>query len=211
MEGVIYGIYHPKVRELRYIGKTVQSISVRLARHIRGAKQNGTMLQRWLNQLSSSPMIFIIEENPDNLEEAEKFWIAKARADGVRLLNGTEGGNGGALVGEALEKMKASKTGKPRSEATKKKISENSWMRTPEGKALRSKISQATWDNYTPEDRAARVAKILPHLRAIERVGKKCESGCSCNRHKVPKCVSSCKCGRHQSHGSKRKSKSSED
>lgn len=204
---MIYGLRDPRTDELRYIGKTERDPGERLDQHIRGAKQRKTLCHRWIMSLPHYPRICILEDEPKDLEQAEKDWIARCRAAGVRLTNGTDGGTGGAMVGEALEKMRKSKTGQPRSAQTRKLISQNSWMKTPEGRAHRSMVSKAAWARRSTEDR-----RIIALKSGAARKGqrntwsKKCEAGCQCKRHVVRLCAPDCTCLRHLNPGSTRES-----
>lgn len=196
--GVIYGILHPRDKNLRYIGKTTaQPPAKRLYTHLKSAHEKKTQFQKWLCALSEPPEFIILESNPLNLDMSERAWIAAAKQLKIGILNGTEGGTGGALVGESLEKMKRSRKGQKHTEETKKKISEHHWLKTNEGKLWKSKNAKKMWSNKSKEQKQ----KIFDALNKVrftrEYALQKCANGCKCLRHVSRKCLNDCKCKRH--------------
>lgn len=94
----IYGLIDPRNNELKYVGKTVKSLSVRLSAHISESKRDGkSKRDRWVNKLSSlklRPEIFVIETvESDSWKDAEKFWISYFKSLGCDLVNFLEGGD----------------------------------------------------------------------------------------------------------------------
>jgi len=92
----IYGLFDPKTGELRYIGKSNNSIK-RLASHLRDAKRRKTPLYCWINKLLLSgrePVCKVfISVKEDVWRSAEIFAINTARSEGIRLLNVADGGD----------------------------------------------------------------------------------------------------------------------
>lgn len=92
----IYTLKHPDTLEVRYVGKTVRSLSRRLGNHIDNAKRSkhNKHLSNWiLNILSNGkrPIIELIEEVDNSVwQEREKYWITQY----PNLINLTEGGDG---------------------------------------------------------------------------------------------------------------------
>ena len=92
----IYTLKHPDTLEVRYVGKTVRSLSRRLGNHIANAKGNkhNKHLSNWiLNILSNGkrPIIELIEEVDNSVwQERERYWITQY----PNLINLTEGGDG---------------------------------------------------------------------------------------------------------------------
>nr|DAH00668.1 MAG TPA: intron associated endonuclease [Crassvirales sp.] len=92
----IYVLKHPDTLEVRYVGKTVRSLSRRLGNHIANAKGNkhNKHLSNWILKILSTgkrPIIELIEEcDSDNWEDREKYWISHY----TNLINLTEGGDG---------------------------------------------------------------------------------------------------------------------
>ena len=109
-----------------YIGKTTKSITDRLCGHIKYRKSPklvAAMDRHGLNH-------FTIEQidSASTLEELnakEIYWIKKLDAlnKGYNL---TAGGDGGAMTGEALEKIRVSAKNRKYSQSTRKKMSVNS-------------------------------------------------------------------------------------
>ncbi len=99
MSIVIYGLYDPRNDELRYIGKTSASLEGRLWQHINDAKRGRkTYKSDWIKlllQFDMEPYIKVLGETTEEAwQEDEKAWIAKTKAEGVKLTNLTEGGDG---------------------------------------------------------------------------------------------------------------------
>jgi hypothetical protein len=92
----IYVLKHPDTLEVRYVGKTVRSLSRRLGNHVDNAKRSkhNKHLSNWiLNILSNGkrPIIELIEEVDNSVwQEREKYWITQY----PNLINLTEGGDG---------------------------------------------------------------------------------------------------------------------
>lgn len=92
----IYTLKHPDTLEIRYVGKTVRSLSRRLGNHVANAKGNkhNKHLSNWILSilaLGKRPIIELIEEVDSSLwQEREKYWITQF----PNLINLTEGGDG---------------------------------------------------------------------------------------------------------------------
>ena len=84
--------------EIRYVGKTSYSLSVRLGQHLsyaRYGKRN--YLYNWIRSIFSTghlPTISLIGEVEGDGCGEEIAWIAYGRAEGWRLVNATAGGEG---------------------------------------------------------------------------------------------------------------------
>lgn len=124
----IYALRHPDTLEIRYVGKTVRSLSRRLGNHIANAKGNkhNKHLSNWILKLlavGKRPLIELIEECDYSIwQEREKYWISKY----PNLINLTNGGDGceGLIHNEAAkEKIRLSKIGFKHSEEFKKNMS----------------------------------------------------------------------------------------
>lgn len=109
----IYTLKHPDTLEVRYVGKTVRSLSRRLGNHIDNAKRSrhNKHLSNWILSILSNgkrPIIELIEEVDNSVwQEREKYWITQY----PNLINLTEGGDGcrGFLHDEAT-RIKCGKT-----------------------------------------------------------------------------------------------------
>jgi len=99
----IYGLFSPS-GELRYVGKTLRTLGRRLHQHFWAcslAKDNHR--NSWLKSLLAQgqrPEIQLIQKlnTVSDLNEAEKYWIGFFRSQGCDLVNGTNGGDGGATM-----------------------------------------------------------------------------------------------------------------
>lgn len=96
----IYALRDPVTLEIRYVGKTTRSLAVRLRHHLKPkALSVCTHKNSWIRKLlreGHRPLIELLE-TVDNQQEnqAEIAWIARLRASGSDLTNGTNGGDGG--------------------------------------------------------------------------------------------------------------------
>ncbi len=87
---IIYGLACPKSKQLKYVGTTIQTLTVQLSRHLRD--DSGHPLVAWLRNLHKwglAPEIFEIESVApgDNWHEVEQLWTAYFRGIGADLLN----------------------------------------------------------------------------------------------------------------------------
>jgi len=101
-KGVIYALINSDTLEMRYVGKTSKTAEARLQTHLRNVRLRrgcNHHLQAWLRSLLVPPAVVILERDVLDLNEAERRWIADLRAQGARLTNMTDGGDGCALTG----------------------------------------------------------------------------------------------------------------
>lgn len=121
----IYILQHPDTLEIRYVGKTVRSLSRRLGNHIANAKgnQHNKHLSNWILKILSvgkRPLIRLLEEcDPTIWQEREKYWISQYS----NLINLTIGGDGceGLIHDEATkQKLRIAMLGRKHSESFKK-------------------------------------------------------------------------------------------
>jgi len=93
----IYAICEPD-GEIRYIGKTKHPLAKRMIQHLSEARRGRkTHLYNWLRSVLSTghlPLIQLIGEVAGNGSNEERAWIAYGRAEGWRLVNETDGGEG---------------------------------------------------------------------------------------------------------------------
>jgi len=128
----IYGLYDPETDELRYIGKTVSKLNVRLSQHITASKKGKiNHLHCWIRSLSKCPIIKPIEIVPyEQDSEAEIRIIAEYRTSGYNLVNESDGGEGQKGYHHSEEtknKLRVLNIGRkmpPKSEETLKRMSE---------------------------------------------------------------------------------------
>lgn len=124
----IYVLKHPDTLEVRYVGKTIRTLSRRLGNHVANAKGNkhNKHLSNWILKLleeNKRPIIELLEEcNYDNWEEREKYWISYYS----NLINLTKGGDGcvGFLHDEKTkEKLRKINLGRKHTPSFKKAMS----------------------------------------------------------------------------------------
>lgn len=117
----LYALLDPQTKELRYIGKTRKSLAVRLSNHLCDKTKNHRT--NWLKSLQNKPIIELLDEVQGNGAEEEVAMIGIARSLGCRLVNGTDGGDGGVtLPPEAREKIRLARLGTKSSPETVEKI-----------------------------------------------------------------------------------------
>lgn len=125
--------------DIRYVGKTVQSLKRRLQAHIsdaKKAKRDGYEWNKdwnWINSELDAGYEIVIQyldeldvPNSGDWEWLECYWIAQCKAWGFNLNNMTNGGDGnkGQIFSQdAIEKRAAALRGKKRSEEARKAIS----------------------------------------------------------------------------------------
>ncbi len=96
----IYGLVCPFTGEIRYIGKTEDSLHRRMNNHLAEARKFCVShKQRWLRKclkIGLIPYIWLLEEVAENAcwKERECAWIARAKEFGLDLTNQTMGGEG---------------------------------------------------------------------------------------------------------------------
>lgn len=124
----IYVLKHPDTLEVRYVGKTVRSLSRRLGNHIANAKGNkhNKHLSNWIISIlnkNKRPIIELLEECDYSVwQEREQYWISQF----PNLINLTKGGDGclGFIQDESTrEKLRIAMTGRKHSEEFKQNMS----------------------------------------------------------------------------------------
>ncbi len=125
----IYCLIDPRNNQIRYVGKS-KSPEKRYKSHLNEAISNlgiNPYKNRWIRKLLSNnlkPILKIIEViDDDKWEDREIYWIELFRSKGFRLTNITSGGRG-EFSPLARKNLKEKILGKPKSEETKRKLSE---------------------------------------------------------------------------------------
>lgn len=128
MMGKIYKITNI-VNSKIYIGKTIKSLNYRFSRHLINAnKKINRHLYDSINRYGKEAFkIELIEECADDLlNKREIYWISKHKSNQKEFgYNMTDGGDGGKMQPESIEKMRLKKTGRKTSDETKKKQSKS--------------------------------------------------------------------------------------
>ena len=124
----IYVLKHPDTLEVRYVGKTVRSLSRRLGNHIANARGNkhNKHLSNWILKIitkGKKPIIELLEECEHSVwQEREKYWISQFD----NLINMTVGGDGceGFIHKlETIEKLRKISKGRKHTEEFKQNMS----------------------------------------------------------------------------------------
>lgn len=121
----IYGLVCPESNEIRYVGVTERSLTVRLRQHISDSirnKKRYTYKDRWIRRLHANGKsdlikIEVIEQvSKDTQFDREIYWIAEYRKT-HKLTNTSEGGNFNRMIGDRHPCF-----GKPWSEERKEQL-----------------------------------------------------------------------------------------
>jgi hypothetical protein len=152
----IYGLLDPRTEQLRYIGKTKNSLSKRLSQHIHDSKKRTTHRGSWIKSLAVLDLLPLVVEFDAVIGDGcaeEIAAIGIARSLGCRLTNATAGGEGATGHSEeALEKMRAAHRNRPPA--------------SPETRARISAAQRARFQN--PEQRKAMSAATKAGMAAPE-------------------------------------------
>ncbi len=173
----IYGLFDDS-GELRYVGKTEQTLAKRLKEHVAPWHLiAATHKNSWIKQLlryGLNPRIQTIQTLPketvqSDLNKAEIYWIKFFKDQGCRLTNGTDGGEGlaGRKHSEATKaKMSAATKGRTQSPAHLAALSAVRTGRV-QSDETKAKISAAhKGKTMSQETRARMSAAKTPELRA---------------------------------------------
>lgn len=115
-KGFIYKLICPLTDEIKYVGKTVQSLKKRRYKHLYELFRTPSKKNSWLIKLKQLGLLFdvkieLIEECEIGcLNDREIFWIKNFKDAGIILTNMTDGGDCGSLghkhSDEAKEKIR---------------------------------------------------------------------------------------------------------
>ena len=106
---IIYGLCDPISNDVRYIGKAI-NLHIRIKKHYSYSKlKYNTHKNNWLKLLLEKGYVvkvIILEEceSKEFLNEAEIKWIKYYKSIGCNLTNATEGGDGGIMSKESINK-----------------------------------------------------------------------------------------------------------
>jgi hypothetical protein len=166
MNWVVYVLKDPRTNAVRYVGWTAIDPALRLHRHIKDSRRKTAYRSSaWIVSLTRAgfdPQIEVIEQGVGSAwKEAERRWIAFYRANGNRLTNLTDGGEGSPGYkhtrtkeewAASFKKREAAKTAEERSANAKK------WLRgkTPDQLSAIAKKRDA---NMSAEQLSARAKK----------------------------------------------------
>lgn len=157
-QAVIYALLDPRDGAVRYVGKTGQRLSRRLAMHIRHAAKAQWPVSVWIRSLveaGTTPEIHRLEIAGEDWGACEQRWIDHFRAAGAELTNVTRGGTGCtglAHTPEARAKIRAAATGRRHTPEAIAKMKSHTFS-----EEHRRRISEAKKGKVviSPEQRAA--------------------------------------------------------
>lgn len=114
----IYTISCPITNQVKYIGKTKQSIEIRLKQHIKSTKQYNHKMSTWLKSVINQNLYPVIEElelcyNDVDANKLESMYIGLFKSWGFELKNMTDGGDGVSNMSlEVRDKISKARIGK---------------------------------------------------------------------------------------------------
>jgi SAM-dependent MidA family methyltransferase len=134
---------------VRYVGKA-NDVSQRYKAHLNRARKHQVHKKNWIEKLKKQglkPIIEVIDIVPiEDWIFWETYWISQMKTWGFDLINYTNGGDGCTFANQtSFKKGHTSWLGKKHSDETKKKISENNWMKGKVG-FNRISVKQLTLD-----------------------------------------------------------------
>lgn len=173
----IYVLKHPDTLEIRYVGKTVRSLSKRLGNRIANAKGNkhNKHLSNWIINILNTgkrPIIELIEECDNSVwEEREKYWISQY----TNLINLTEGGDG--CVGfihdqETISKLRLVNLGRKHTDEFKEAMSRR-LKGVPHSKEHTAKIAKANTRKKASEATKKRLSESHRGIKQSEESKRK--------------------------------------
>ena len=124
----IYVLVDPRDGDVRYVGWTVRSLRQRLGSHRRDKrKSHRTSWIRGLLLQGQEPIIRLVQHVlVQDVQTAERYWIAWFKSVGCLLVNSTDGGEGNVgwhMSEETRRKTSDAKLGKKLSQATRDRMS----------------------------------------------------------------------------------------
>lgn len=165
----IYVLKDPETGEVRYVGKTTQSLEKRLYGHLR--EKNKTYKCNWINSLQKKnlqPIIESIEKaSYETWAECEMYWIQFYKELGAKLVNSNAGGLGGHNP-MAETRAKISFASKNRSQESRQKISDAHKGRKRDDET-RTKISNARTGMKFSEEHKAKMSVASKNMSAEHR------------------------------------------
>ena len=171
---------------IKYVGKTVQPLEVRLAQHLKASRDGddshrGNGIRKMLGE-GRLPTITLITIANGNGDKEEIAWIAYFRSHGIKLWNMTDGGDGCIRIGHEVSTETRNKIRKTLQEYYKDpKVREKAGVahkKRCENPAVREKIRIANLKRFAdPKERekisiAKRKQFLDPKAREKDRIGQ---------------------------------------
>lgn len=192
---VIYGLFDPMTKEIRYVGKTTVLPSIRYSAHLRDKRPSRKI--NWiasLRKLGELPVMEILETidggSVTAWQDAERFWISYLRFIGARLTNQTIGGEGleghsfsddhRKRIGEAHRGTRRSEETRSRMAQSRKGVSFDHLIKISKaniGKQLspehRAKLSEAGVGRRHSEETKRKMSASMKGLKRSEETRRK--------------------------------------
>lgn len=182
----IYALCEPGTRTVRYIGKS-DDPKRRFRAHLRQSIMAKTHLGNWLRLLAESgtkpDMVVLREVLDDQWEVAEERYIRIALGCGMKLVNGTAGGDGIHNPGpETRAKLAANNVARVWSEETRKKLS-RAKTESPSARAHMDRLHAARIGTHNSAEHNANIGRgLLGHKQSPEVCAEMSKSRQGLNR-----------------------------
>jgi hypothetical protein len=184
---IIYGLIDPRTRLVRYVGQSCRGLD-RVRRHRWKSSKDGTHCARWIRSLRRDGLEFdatVLErvEGSEDLNTAERYWIAYGRASGWPLTNLTSGGDGG-LAGYVFSAESRARIGDAHRGMTHTPEARAKMSRAHAGKVLsaehRAKCGRHSRGKVRPSDVVQRISNAKrgmtftdEHRQALSEAAKR--------------------------------------
>lgn len=158
----IYTLADPISLKVRYVGKTVYPLEIRLRKHLVTYEKNHRA--NWIRSLTKNnlkPIIELIEE----VEESdwkfwEMYWIEQLNQWGFKLINATKGGESGIISKQCREACIKANTGmKHNRESVNKRVD---FLKKPVGQF--NKKNELITIHESASEAARKVGGCLSHI-----------------------------------------------
>jgi len=174
----IYKLTDPITNEVRYIGRTVQTLPNRLKKHLNAKDKSHRV--NWIQSLAAKglePKIILLCETTTFADccELEQYYIKKHKKDGSNLVNMTDGGEGSIgfkHTEETIIKLKKAAKNRTKNLEYIKSLKENAlnqWKNKTENEKLANKLNQKGRRNIKQLTLTGELIREFISLREIER------------------------------------------
>ncbi len=174
----IYTLTHPITNEIRYVGRTKETLNNRLKTHLRAKDKSHRV--NWIKSLQNENLIpninLICEtESFENCIELEQYYIKKYRDLNYRLVNMTDGGDSSIgykhtdVVKKQLSILTKNRMKDTNVISNLKEKGNKQWEEKTALEKLNNQLNQVTRKNITQYDLDGNLIKIHVSLRQIEK------------------------------------------
>lgn len=164
----IYGLVDPRDGKVRYVGRTIHALTVRLQGHVSQWRKD-THRDNWIEcllGLGLRPTIVCLAVVDGDGFEAEKWWIGKLKRMGLDLVNTHAGGGGSiprtVMPEERRRRVRESNVETWRNQELRKANSDRTKLQsaTPEWKEKYRDVKKRDWERLSLEQYQSRCQKI---------------------------------------------------